>query len=76
MIVHVFILKAANDSQASLLVLPAIPKSTVPPHLCAADWRYLLTTSTDDALVGGSSLALEKLLRRDGYMLLQALSSA
>lgn len=72
--VHVFILKAANDSKASLLVLPDIPKSTVPPHLRAADWRYLLTTSTDDDLVGGSSLVLEKLLRRDGYMLLQALN--
>lgn len=73
-IVHVFILRAANDSKASLLLLPDVPKSTVPPHLRAADWKYLLTTSTDDDLVGGSSMALEKLLRRDGYMLFQALT--
>lgn len=73
--VHIFILKAVNDSQASLLVLPDAPNSTVPSHLRAADWKYFLTTSSDDELIGGAGSALEELLRRDGYVLLRALNS-
>lgn len=73
--VHIFILKAVNDSRASLLVLPDVPKAAVPSHLQAADWKYFLTTSSDDELIGGAGSALEELLKRDGYVLLRAPNS-
>jgi hypothetical protein len=53
--VNVFLLQASNDSPPTLLVLPDYaPQMVIPKHLRAADWKYLITTVSDDELIRGS----------------------
>ena len=68
--VNVFLLQAGNDSQPTLLVLPDdAPQMVIPKHLRAADWRYLITTISDDEVIGGSSWVVDELIHRDGYLI-------
>jgi hypothetical protein len=68
--VNVFVLQACNDSQPTLLVLPDdASQMRIPPHLRAADWKYFITTISDDALIGGSVWIVDALIQRDGYLI-------
>jgi hypothetical protein len=68
--VNVFLLQAGNDSPPTLLVLPDdAPQMVIPKHLRAADWKYCITTISNDALIGGSAWVVDELIQRDGYLL-------
>lgn len=67
--VHVFILEAGNDSRPSLLVLPDLPRTAIPPHLLAANWQYFFSTSTDDDIIGDAAALIESLIESNGYVL-------
>jgi hypothetical protein len=41
----------------------------IPKHLRAADWKYFITTISDDEVIGGSAWVVDALIQRDGYLL-------
>ena len=75
--VNVFMLRAGNDSRPTLLLLPDDrAHMVIPRHLRPWGWQYFMTTVSGDDLIGGSSWVVDELLRRDGYLLVQAATSA
>ena len=75
--VNVFVLMASNDSRPTLLLLPDDkPQMAIPKHLRPWGWRYFITTVSGDDLIGGSPWVVDELLHRDGYLLVQAATSA
>lgn len=68
--VNVFVLQAGNDSLPTLLVMPDdAPQMVIPKHLQAANWKYFITTISDDTLIGGSAWIVDELIQRDGYLI-------
>jgi len=68
--VNIFVLKAGNDSQPALLLLPDDkPQMIIPEHLQPWGWQYFMTTVSGDDLIRNSTWAVDARIQRDGYWL-------
>jgi len=59
-----------RDNFSPLLIMPDHPETILPLHPLDLDWRYMATTTTQDALVSGSASQIAAEIYATGYAII------